>query len=497
MLQSLWENVIADESKKQTQSLTEQVYKAATCVRVINEKANMDHEDLELAVSMLEKAKRSLAALDTLPEGEDKRKHVKRVEDNIEKIHSFVNRLVQKQVDEENEELDAFDIDAYFDNKGKMEDPCSCNDGEPMSYENEEVGVVYKDPEDCFVVIRGRAGRYKAIGKNEYKGMIEPMAFDSEDEAIEHAYTSCATVEDEELHSRAQMAATDGYDMEDEECSRMSYEDEEGVFKDKYSGRVNEFRKTKDGHREYRQHIKGRPSKWKRTTKDWAATIQKDSHRVEDEEAMTLAPDYMQRKAAALDDPFGTGYARADDDHLSYQGGKDAEYDMRYKNDPELTRDYGDEFDQDDIMMRGDRDHDHDADASFTDELTDEEGGEWMDVADPETMDDDYHENEEVSNNIAMRKLKKKMYKRAGMENEESMYDKRQRKLKARHDHKYSKSEDEECGMENEEDSVAKRLQDHAKRIRSMDYRARYTKVRESDDQDELRPTFLEFISKE
>lgn len=433
MLQSLWESVKVNEDKGTIASLTESMYKAVKCVRIINEKADLPEQDLTKAVEMLSKAKRSLAALQKLPDGEDKRKHVKRVEDNIEKIHSFVNRIVQQQVDMENEELDAFDVDEYFNNKGAMEDPCSCNDdlqddnayqselesrpyNDPRSYreENEEVGVAYSDPSGDFAVIRGRSGRYKAIGKGEFKGAVEPKVFDDLESAIRHGERCCnlsVATEDEELG--------------------VAYKDPEDRFI-VMRGRSGRYKAVGKG--EFKGQITPSVFDHVEDAIDHAYNECDSLMSMEDEEPRafydredTLAPDWQQRKDAATRDEFGTGYAKADDDHLSYRNGSlDAVDDMEWKNDPELSRNYHDEFDPDDIMVRGQRDYDHDADDSFDDDMTDEEGGEWMDVVDPETADDDYHENEEQSKALR-RSVAKKLRNKMGMEDEESCSRRRMR----------------------------------------------------------------------
>lgn len=440
MLQNLWESVVlqeADAQAKTVDRLVEAANRAATGIQVLSEKAAMSDKDVQQAVKMLSAVKNSLDMVKNLPEGPEKQQHIGRVTSNLDKVKSFANKLVSNAVSMENEELDSFDIDAYFNNAGDDEyfDPTVPSEKELSKYSlqdkrnraaeraamrdiDNEFSMDFDDDfeDDIEPPVVARDANYDEFADDDF----DPDEENEENDAMTlHSAEVQAWVKRGATVKNAVMKVGGQHNLSRPEMIAL-YKRVEEELRDAHlvsqapdadphadsewaSPKENEELHTQRGiendsfENEEACAMRRRANKAKNRRGE--ENEESRIFRMDDKED-TLAPEWQQRKAAATEDKFGTGYAKPDADHLAYQGSED-DFDGDFDNDPEIDHNYFDEFDGDDIMMRGDRSYDHEvAGGSFSGTEYGEDGdevaaGPWQDVTDPNDYDSYHDEDEE------------------------------------------------------------------------------------------------------
>ncbi len=338
MLKELWENVQTLTEAEYDDRLHESVLDAATCLRVLTEKVNLENKDISQAIKMLDAAKRGLGFVNKLPSSMKKAMHAQRVMSNLNKIRSFVNRLVKNHMDVENEEIENFDVDDYFDkdmfDPTTMDDPMSdCGDGDEFTNPISPVDDMSTPDADMSAIgTEIGDGGINRIGSNNV-----PYAGDETIPGNEYA--------------------------------NMGYENEERSESEKEDAKNRELLRAM------------RPNK-----------------KIKPEDTKMFRD--VARKAIE-DEEFQMGYGKADD-HMSMDAGNQANAAElgdfpEWATDPELDRGYNDEFNDEDMMMKGDREFDDSNDDSFANALAPEEGGSMAtDPSDYDLGDGMDMENEEA-----------------------------------------------------------------------------------------------------
>jgi len=318
MLKGLWEGVQLAEDSERSVLLHEGVLNATRCLVALSERLNFDSKDIEQAVKMLDAAKRGLGFVNKLPAGTEKVKHAQRVMGNLNKIRGFVNRLVQNQVDAENEELESFDVDDYFTNLGAYSDDVG------QSMPSAMVGSSNQDDYDLPI-----NGVGEVEYENEENSDYEPDHYgDSEPE-----YDGNPEYE------------PDHY--ENEEFAPKDYEPDYEVEYGDSEPEYDSFGDIDDG--------------------QWAEKdITKPSH-----------------SNGVVDGRVKPGGDRA------FKMGSDGV--------EGTDGDYPEDFAQDDMMMKGDRDYGSDIDDSYENDLARDEGGSMSTDYSDYDKDDVSMENEESS----------------------------------------------------------------------------------------------------
>lgn len=416
MLQKLWESVVLQEADTQAKTLdrlTESANRAAIGIHVLSEKAAMSDKDVQQAVKMLSAVKNSLDMVQNLPDGPEKQQHIGRVTSNLDKVKSFANKLVANAVSMENEELDSFDIDAYFSNgDDEYFDPSVPSEKELSKYSlqdkrnraaeraamrdvDRDFGGELDDPH--WAAIEFGSDEDDAFENEESEDMTlhsaEVQAWVKRGASVKNA---CIKVAMQHKLSQDEMRAlyTHVNDELEHDAHLISQAPDEDPHADsEWAGaREDEELHTDDGIADDSFENEEKCAMRRRANKA------KNRRGEENEEAKIFR---MNDEDTATDDPFGTGYAKHDDDHLTYQGGDDAAHDNDFNSDPEVDHDYNDDFDGDDIMMRGDRSYDHEAvggahtGSEYGDDGEEMAPGPWQDVTDPNDFDSYHDEDEE------------------------------------------------------------------------------------------------------